>query len=837
MSTPLSSSSASTDNRELKLASTYVNETGCNVFLTGRAGTGKTTFLRTLREDCAKRMAVAAPTGVAAINAGGVTLHSLFQLPFGPLLPGTRKQQGLFRFSRKKKDMIRSLDLLVIDEISMVRADLLDGIDHVLRHLRRSERPFGGIQLLMIGDLFQLPPVVKENEWNLLNNHYESPYFFSSKALGDTELVVIELHQIYRQTDPAFINLLNKIRSDNLDPDDLAVLNSRVQTKVSQNDSDGTITLCSHNKQADEINLRKLAVLPETAHLFNAKVEGDFPDTNYPTPAILELKQGAQVMFIRNDPSFEKRYFNGKIGTVSSISDGSVLISCPNDDEEIEVEAATWENIDYQLNEKTQEINEITIGTFSQYPLRLAWAITIHKSQGLTFDKAIIDAQAAFAHGQTYVALSRCRSLAGMTLASPLAAKMVGVDNDVLHFHQRYLHKIKQKKDIHNAKKHYQQRLLLECFDFKRLQGSMQRLLDFIRNNHATLQITGGENLSAIAEQAEPEIFRVSSNFQHQLQGYFADSLLPAEDPHILDRITKGSRYFEDKMKNILMTPLSSFTFATDNQEIAKRLKNIVKFLKEEMAIKLAAISCCRDGFSPAKYFRAISAAAVEAQKISSKKKSPPTPDYSEADIDHPELFTLLKQWRKRKADEENIAHYRVLHQKTLIQLTVHLPDSLLQLSGVKGIGAKLLERYGDEIVNIIAQYRRDHNIEEINPPVATSFDSGSSAPKKIKTGTREVTLGLHKQGLTIPEIADKRQLARTTVETHIAYLIENGSIKADEIIVAARLAELSREIEKTGEKSLKAIKEKLPMEADYAEIRLTLAHLKYGDSRVKNSE
>lgn len=836
MNTSTFFSATNTDNPELNLASAYIKETGCNVFLTGRAGTGKTTFLRTLQKDSAKRMVVAAPTGVAAINAGGVTLHSLFQLPFGPFLPGAGQHQGPYRFSKEKKNIIRSLDLLVIDEISMVRADLLDGIDHVLRHLRYNQQPFGGVQLLMIGDLFQLPPVAKDSDWSMLRHHYRSPYFFNSKALVETEMVVIELQQIYRQTDRTFITLLNKIRSDNLDPDALATLNSRVQPDVCLHDNKGVITLCSHNKQADTINQGKLDALTGDAHVFTAAIEGDFPDGNYPTPAALKLKIGAQVMFIRNDLTAEKRYFNGKIGTVSKFTDDSIVIRCPGEEEEIEVEAVTWENINYQLNEKTQEITENIIGTFSQFPLRLAWAITIHKSQGLTFDRAIIDAQSAFAHGQTYVALSRCRNLEGMILATPLSPKMVGMDNSVLKFHQHYSQNSPQKKDLLDAKRRYQQNLLLECFDFRRLQGLLRRLLALIDKHRSVLQIAGAANLTPLTEQAEPEIFKVGTNFQNQLQRYFSESYLPADDPQILERISKGSDYFQGKLETVLITPLASLKLDTDNKDVAKRAKSILKLVQEEMAIKLAAVTCCRDGFSPTTYFRAISAAALESQKKASKKKSVVSPEYTEADIDHPELFTLLKEWRSRKAEEEGIAHFQVLHQKTLIQLTVHLPDNLTALATIKGIGNKLLERYGDELVEIVARYRQEHGIQEVRLPTSTSTDQKSTPPKKIRTGTKEATLELHKQGLTIQEIAQQRQLTQATIETHVAHLIEAGTIKATEIIADERLAELSLEIEKTGEKTLKAIKEKLPISASYGEIRLTLAHLKYLDAPEKDS-
>jgi len=401
-------------NHELQLADNFVRHTGCNIFLTGKAGTGKTTFLRNLHRNTAKRMIITAPTGVAAINAGGVTLHSFFQLPFGPFVPGSEAyesgKQRQFRFSREKKQIIKSLDLLVIDEISMVRADLLDAVDAVLRRHRRNNLPFGGVQLLMIGDLHQLSPVVKRDEWQLLKQYYRSVYFFSSNALDNTELVTIRLKHIYRQSDPYFINLLNRVRDNRLDASTAADLNRRYIPGFEPDEDLGYITLTTHNRNADSINQTRLSALTGRKYSFRAEISGDFPEYIYPTPADLLLKEGAQVMFVRNDSSAEKLYYNGKIGKISAISNENISVVCPGSPKEIVVEPVTWENIKYTVNKETGEIQEEITGEFRQYPLKLAWAITIHKSQGLTFDRAIIDARAAFAHGQVYVALSRCKS-------------------------------------------------------------------------------------------------------------------------------------------------------------------------------------------------------------------------------------------------------------------------------------------------------------------------------------------------------------------------------------------------------------------------------------------
>jgi len=396
------------NNPQLKLAYEFVQHTGRNVFLTGKAGTGKTTFLHNLKKESSKRMIVVAPTGVAAINAGGVTIHSFFQLPFGPQLPYNNspenKQKSIIRrFSKEKINIIRSVDLLIIDEISMVRSDLLDGIDGTLRRFKNRNLPFGGVQLLMIGDLQQLAPVVKNDEWNLLRDHYNTAFFFGSLALQKTDYISIELTHVYRQSDERFIKTLNKVRNNTIDNEVIETLNARYNPDIDSLGA-GHIILTTHNAKARQINDSRLKKLPNKSFSFTADIKGTFPDHSYPNDLMLVLKKDAQVMFIKNDPSPEKQFFNGKIGRIIDIDSDSITVQCDGDDEPIFVEKLFWEKIAYSLDDKTQEINEVVEGMFFQYPLKLAWAITIHKSQGLTFENAIIDAQDAFAHGQVYVA-------------------------------------------------------------------------------------------------------------------------------------------------------------------------------------------------------------------------------------------------------------------------------------------------------------------------------------------------------------------------------------------------------------------------------------------------
>lgn len=417
-------------NVELQHAWDFVEHTGRSIFLTGKAGTGKTTFLKSVVEHSSKRSIVVAPTGVAAINAGGMTIHSFFQLPFSPFVPGA-KIESRFDFGKEKRKIIASLDLLIIDEISMVRSDLLDAIDSVLRRFRDRYQPFGGVQLLMIGDLQQLTPVVTPEDERVLAPYYDTPYFFGSKALAQIDYVTIQLEKVYRQQDDTFLTLLNHIREGRPTTEDLQLLNARCQPAFAPKPDEGYIRLTTHNQKANNYNESELKKLPARSYTYRAKIEGTFPDYSYPTAETLVLKEGAQVMFVKNDPSGEHRYYNGRIGHVTLAEDNRLEVYCPGDANAIEVEPLEWENARYTLNDETREIETEVLGKFSQLPLRLAWAITIHKSQGLTFERAIIDASLSFAPGQVYVALSRCKTLEGMVLASPIPPQAIICDERV----------------------------------------------------------------------------------------------------------------------------------------------------------------------------------------------------------------------------------------------------------------------------------------------------------------------------------------------------------------------------------------------------------------------
>jgi len=809
-------------NPELQLAEAFVEETNCALFLTGKAGTGKTTFLRHIRNQTDKRLVVTAPTGVAAINAGGVTLHSFFQLPFGPMIPGAEFSGGRHRMSREKRNIINSLDLLVIDEISMVRADLLDGVDSVLKRYRRSELPFGGVQLLMIGDLQQLAPVAKEEDWTLLQEHYPTPYFFSSKALSRLQLVMIELKHIYRQSDQTFIDLLNKVRDNQLDQAALTALNSRYKPEFMS--EEGYITLCTHNNGADAINHKRLAELPGKSRCFSAGVDGTFPEYAFPTAASLELKVGAQVMFVRNDTSQERRYFNGKIGTVSSMSREKIRVEC-EDGESIEVGPVTWENIEYTVDTESSEISQKVVGSFNQYPLKPAWAITIHKSQGLTFDKAVIDAQDAFAHGQVYVALSRCRSFEGLVLRSQITTRAIKTDQSVLSFMAEMGKQSPSEVDLQAAKIRYQQELLHQCFDFSNFARLLGRLVGLIRGNASIVQVLVGADLFDVHHQTLEAVCTVGDNFRRQLQSLFKPDSEPARDPVILERLSKATLYFQDKFNSIAKPCLDGLEIESDNKDILKRITTMLKLCRSECAIKLAAVTACDDHFTPSKYLRAISRAAMEAETTKTKVSSL----YTEADVGHPELFQQLRQWRTDTAADNGVAPYQVLHQKTLIQIAVHLPDSIAALKEIKGIGKRLAERYGREIVTMVAAYRRDKGIETVALPIPLALSIGPTGERKqaaTRENTKQVSLDMLASGLSIEEISSQRGLTRQTVEGHLAFFIKAGELAIDGLVPADRLRVLENKISALNTTSLKAIKEALADEYSYGEINLVLAHM-----------
>lgn len=717
-------------NYELKLAEEFLKSTGANLFLTGRAGTGKTTFLHTTLESINKRYLIAAPTGVAALNARGVTLHSLFQLPFSPFIPTTteetpqpiKREKPKFnnKIGRNKLALIRSLELLVIDEISMVRCDVLDAVDATLRRIRRNEKPFGGVQLLMIGDIQQLSPICKEDEWQLLSEHYPTPYFFNSKALNKTNYVTIELKQIFRQKDPKFTAILNAVRDNKLTQEIIGRLNSRYVANFTQKKDEGYITLTTHNHSANNINSSQLQSLKTQSKYYKATITGDFPQISYPNDTNLELKVGSQVIFIKNDISPAKLYYNGMIAKVLYLGNESIMVQPKDGGDEIEVKVATWENIEYTLDKESGEIIESIKGTYSQMPLKCAWAITIHKSQGLSFDKAIIDANSSFAHGQVYVALSRCRTLEGMVLKSPITLSSIVKDYNVEAFCNQKNSNSPNSEGLELHKRLYFCDILCEIFNFNTLRIRIFTLSKILNVNLIRQYPQLAENFANVVRIFDEQILKVGETFQKQLINAVKESEDYKNSAFIKERLNKAATYFSAKIAPIESYIVQAQRVNPDAKEIKKRVTDLQKELTEEIEIKMMALTLCAGSFTTEEYLKRkikLITEGVTKQKKGTKSITDSTSssrvkeENLPADIINPKLYAELAQWRKEEALEINKPAYIVLSNRAIIEIQSQLPTTLSELKNISGIGAKKLELYGEDIITIVKDYCYKNNL------------------------------------------------------------------------------------------------------------------------------
>lgn len=699
-------------NPELELANTLISQTGTNIFLTGKAGTGKTTFLRSLVKESPKRMIILAPTGIAAINAGGMTIHSFFQLPFAPYIPGTAfggEAKYRFRFGKEKLNIMRSIDLLVIDEISMVRADLLDAIDDVLRRFRRNSQPFGGVQLLLIGDIQQLPPVAKNDEWQMLSEYYDSPYFFSSHALRETSFFTIELKKVYRQSDTRFLSLLNAIRENRCTTDDLKTLNSRYIPELKPSSDNGYIRLTTHNAQAQRINQRKLDELTTRSYKFKATIEGNFPDYSYPTDLELELKKGAQVMFVKNDISGMHRYANGTIGHVTNISHEGIEVMVNETGVKVNLEEAEWANAKYRLDEETKEIVEEVEGVFRQYPLKLAWAITVHKSQGLTFDKAIIDVSSSFAHGQAYVALSRCRTLEGLILSSPISASVVISDRTIDSFTDEQRKSVPTMEKCSAMQKAYFTDLLKQLFGFRQMEISLNHYIRLVDEHLYRTYPKLLDMYKREAERFKQSIIEVSIKFESQYTRMTSQAADCETDEALQKRIFSASEYFSEMLKP-LQELLDSTDITTDNKELKKRLETAFEELTDAVRIKSSLLEHVHDkGFHVQDFLRKRAILSMDEAVTTARKKREKTVNkiqQESSDIGNMELYRELVEWRRKEAAHLGLPAYTVLQQKAIIGLSNHIPRNKSELLRIPCIGKKTVEKYGVAIMEILDRFR-----------------------------------------------------------------------------------------------------------------------------------
>ncbi len=734
-------------DRKFSLAEKYVLETGVSVFLTGKAGTGKTTFLKYIVSETGKRCAVVAPTGVAAINAGGVTIHSFFQLPLCPYLPDVKELVTEYQMPEKYRSLnreririLRTLELLVIDEISMVRADLLDAVDATLRRYRRNDRPFGGVQLLMIGDIQQLPPVVTDAEKPYMDRVYASSFFFNSKALQKLQYMVIELDTIYRQKDARFMEILNDIRSGMPKTESLDMLNRRLAPEFTPPENERWIRLTTHNYQADSVNKSRLDALKGDTLTCKAEISGNFPESAYPAETSLSLKVGAQVMFTRNDPSGEKLYYNGKIGTVTTI-EPHIVVTDGNGDE-IEVKQETWENVKYELSAEDNEIRAAVDGTFTQYPLRLAWAITIHKSQGLTFDRVIIDAGKAFSSGQVYVALSRCRTLEGIVLSSPISRNCTFTDRDVNKFENGFTPAEQAESSLERFRTEYFTDMLCESFNLKHLEYLYGKLNRIWQNDlprlYPALAKTFGSLAMASSETDSPgfgSLAATGCRFQLQLRKIIATEGVGSAV--LNERILKAAGYFSTKLSSLAKTAAALALAEIDNKEIKKIFKIANEnFLKELRFRILLYRSIITDGFSLKRFSRIRT--DCELEKFTSLKSlsralagisdgddtgnesrnaGRPNPgkdgrtesgngrEKTDTGTLNPGLADALIAWRKEKYTGLHIPAYMVLQQKTLLQIADLAPRSREELMQADGFGKGKWEKYGEEILRVIDDF------------------------------------------------------------------------------------------------------------------------------------
>lgn len=740
----------------------FINQTSQSIFLTGKAGTGKTTLLRKIMASTHKNAVIVAPTGIAALNAGGVTIHSFFQLPFAGFIPEFGAQPAFsesvkfetkqtllrhFTMNKTRLKMIRNIDLLIIDEVSMLRADLLDAIDWTLRNIRRAHEPFGNVQVLFIGDLLQLPPVVKQEEWQILRNHYQGIFFFHAKVLQETQPLYIELSKIYRQQDQDFIQLLNQLRNNQMSSEDLQILNQYVRPDFDANKEEGYITLSTHNAKADQINAIALEALPEKLWSYAAEITGDYPKHLYPLEPTLELKLGAQVMFIKNDLSLEKNYFNGKMGKIKALSSDEILVEFPEEKKTINVEKFEWSNIRYELNAATGEVEEKTIGTFVHYPLKLAWAITVHKSQGLTFDKAVLDVSEVFAPGQAYVALSRLRTLSGLVLTQPMRMNGLSNDQQVMAYSQHKADENTLPKVLEAHIKHYLLQTLKQAFDWYELRSQWSQHEASYQALGAKSEKTKNKSWMALQNQVVQATKEPAEKFIRQLEGLFTK---PHFDRVFLkERVDAAYLYFFAQLDGVLLSNLRKIA------ELS-RVRKTKSYVEELEALD----DILTETILKLKKVRLLVTAVAEGEAI-----------------------TKDRIWNN------DLQQYK-LSKIAIVRQELKQVPSLLD----------------------------DPDAEEVSFLKSTKK---LAKEQKVKKSTQEKTLELLEAGKEVSEIARERQLSVQTINSHFAYLIRSGQIELTDVMSPKRISELEQLFDGFEGNSLNPLKEKLGSKATWDELKL----------------
>ncbi|MFO7869659.1 MAG: helix-turn-helix domain-containing protein [Bacteroidales bacterium] len=740
------------DNEQALNTIKFVNATNRAIFLTGKAGTGKTTLLHNIVSHTHKEYIIAAPTGIAALHAGGVTIHSLFQLPFGAFVPEQADMSQLenaqfpvtpvsylpkkIKLNSAKRNLLKQAELLIIDEVSMLRADLLDAIDYVLRYVRRKRSlPFGGVQVLFIGDMLQLPPIVKEHEWNVLQRYYKSLYFFDALVFQQQKPIVIELEHIYRQSDKDFVSILNNLRTNSVLDSDIEILNQYVKHDFQPAQEEAYIHITTHNKKAQLINEVELSKLSAQSHFYDATVTGDFPEHIYPLECKSEFKKGAQVMFVKNDYSGESLYYNGKIGVIHSVTDTEILVRFPESNTTVSVERYTWEHKRFELNKTTGVIEEKELGTFTQYPIKLAWAVTVHKSQGLTFKRAIIDVSDAFAPGQIYVALSRLESLDGLVLTQPIHTSVPEQSKRLLQFANRKLTDQELHREYEQGVRNYVQSFILEAFDISAFRFEINKHLETYTKSaqHSHKQQYKPE-VEKIHEKTLP-VLQVTQSFQTHIQKMFMSQ---TELYIVLERVQAAVTYFEPVFEEI-----SNNFFALIQQLQSER--GVKTFENEIRALELSG-------------------------------------------------FNQLQKMRKSVLIIEAVLKNEEIHKQDM--LPAYVKEQRKKLDTKK----------------------------------ASKKKTKKTNKTKDSRSTREISFEMFDGGMSIEDIAQERGIKPGTVAQHLCYFVAEGMILIDDLVPADVVKTVQKCVKALQTASLKKIKEHLPDDYTYEDIRFVMAHMEaYG--------